>query len=101
MDSGYSYVWEFLVPADSIAEFERHYGRDGTWVGLFRRAQGYIETLLLSDRARAGRYITIDRWQSEEAYLAFRSDYAVDYAALDGECEKLTIGETCVGVFRE
>ena len=101
MGSGYSYVWEFHVSVDSAAEFEKHYGPNGTWAALFRRAPGYVDTLLLADRSLPGRYITIDRWASEEAYLAFRDAFAADYAALDLECEKLTTGETCLGVYRE
>lgn len=101
MGSGYSYVWEFLVPIDSVQEFEKHYGPDGTWAELFQRAPGYVETLLLADRSLLGRYVTIDRWESEDAYLAFRAAFAADYAAIDSECEKLTAGETCLGTFRE
>ncbi len=101
MNTGYSYVWEFLVSPESQAEFERHYGAEGTWVCLFRRSPGYIETLLLADRSTPGRYLTVDRWKSEEAYLAFRSAFSVPYAALDAECGKLTSGETFLGAFGE
>jgi heme-degrading monooxygenase HmoA len=101
MDSGYSYVWEFRVSPDFRVEFERHYGPDGTWGHLFRRAPGYIETLLLHDRSTPDRYLTIDRWQSEAAYLAFRSAFSAQYAELDAECEKLTAGETFFGAFAE
>lgn len=76
MGSGYSYVWEFLVSAGHRAAFEQHYGPEGTWVQLFRRFPGYRETLLLSDRSSPGRYLTIDRWQSEQAYLDFRSAFS-------------------------
>jgi heme-degrading monooxygenase HmoA len=99
MSTGYTYVWEFQVPHDALAEFERHYGPEGTWVQLFRRAPGYLETLLLQDRDLAGRYLTIDRWRSEAAYLAFRADFASEYAALDQACAQLTTHEASLGRF--
>lgn len=101
MRDRYTYVWEFRVATDAIADFERHYGPDGTWATLFKRSQGYIETLLLADRSLPGRYLTVDRWLDEAAYLSFRSRFAADYAALDSECEALTIEETFIGAFRE
>lgn len=101
MGDGYTYVWEFKVPFDLQVEFERHYGADGTWVELFRRAPGYVETLLLKDRSIAGRYLTVDRWQSEKAYLAFRSEFSAQYAQLDSECERLTSSESFLGAFTE
>ena len=80
--SGYSYVWEFEVRADRQAEFEAAYGPDGAWVALFREAAGYVGTLLLHDRERPLRYVTVDRWQSRREYLDFRARFAGRYAAL-------------------
>lgn len=101
MGTGHTYLWEFRVPPDTRAEFEHHYGPDGSWVQLFRRAPGYLGTLLLQDRDVDGRYLTIDRWESEAAYLAFRASFAQEYAALDATCERLTSSEVPLGTFRE
>lgn len=101
MDMRYSYVWEYRVAADSRAEFERQYGPDGDWVRLFRRSEGYIETLFLKDIAELGRYITIDRWKSEEDYMAFHVEFSEEYVRLDTLCEHLTIKETFLGAFGE
>lgn len=95
----FSYVWEFAVPREHEAEFERHYGPAGTWVQLFSRAPGYLGTLLLKDRETPGRYLTVDRWESEAAYRAFRSRYASEYQALDLQCENLTSSEKSLGKF--
>jgi len=81
------------------AEFERRYGSSGAWVALFRRAEGYIDTLLLHDASDPWRYITVDRWQSEKAYRAFRVQLAQEYDDLDRECEGLTVLETSIGEF--
>jgi heme-degrading monooxygenase HmoA len=101
MGNGYTYVWEFQVPPHSQSEFERSYGANGAWARLFRRSPDYLETLLLKDRSTTGRYVTVDRWRSEESYLEFRTSFAQQYAELDRECERLTTGETMLGAFSE
>jgi heme-degrading monooxygenase HmoA len=97
----YTYVWEFEVSPDLATDFEQHYGPTGTWAQLFRRSPDYLETLLLKDNAVPGRYLTVDRWRSENAYLAFKSAFAAQYAQLDNECERLTAGERSLGEFSE
>jgi heme-degrading monooxygenase HmoA len=92
-------VWEFQVRPESIAEFERAYGPDGPWAQLFRRSSAYLGTELLRDTDRAGRYLTIDRWASRDAFQQFKQQYAGEYAALDRALEKLTEGEALVGDF--
>jgi heme-degrading monooxygenase HmoA len=101
MATGYTYVWEFTVDERARTEFEREYGPGGRWVALFRSAAGYLESLLLRDDAVPGRYLTVDRWQSEAAYRAFRADFAAQYAALDRDCERLTQAERALGSFTE
>ncbi|MGH8166635.1 MAG: antibiotic biosynthesis monooxygenase family protein, partial [Woeseiaceae bacterium] len=97
----YTYLWEFEVSPELVADFEQHYGPAGTWAQLFRCSPDYIETLLLKDNAAPGRYLTVDRWRSEDAYLTFKSAFARQYAQLDNECEQLTVGERLLGGFSE
>jgi heme-degrading monooxygenase HmoA len=97
--AGCVYIWEFRVQPDCVEEFEKHYGPTGSWALLFRQAEGYIETLLLKDAAEPLRYVTIDRWRSEDDYRAFRSSFALQYAALDRQCESLTARESELGRF--
>lgn len=99
MVTGYTYIWEFIVEADFRKEFERCYGVNGLWVQLFQRAPGYQDTLLLRDRTHSERYLTIDRWQSEEAYKNFRKAFSREYEQLDGACSRLTLRETSLGTF--
>lgn len=101
MPSGYTYIWEFQVSAELQAEFEQCYGPDGAWVQLFREASGYIDTLLLKDRVVSGRYLSLDSWQSEAAYLAFREQYSLQYSQLNLACERLTLAEHSLGTFSE
>lgn len=95
----YSYIWEYCVEPTRRTEFEQRYGSSGAWVALFRRAEGYIDTLLLQDASDPLRYITVDRWQSVNAYRAFREQFAQEYSDLDRECEGLTSVETSLGEF--
>lgn len=95
----YIYIWEFEVRPGKEAEFEREYGPEGMWVRLFQGAPGYRETSLLRDPIHPRRYLTIDRWESEAAYQAFRAAHAREYAAIDAKCEGLTVAEREVGHF--
>jgi heme-degrading monooxygenase HmoA len=97
----YTYLWEFLVELERIGEFERHYGPRGTWVALFRQSPGYIETLMLRDPANPLHFITIDRWETLEAYQSFRSRFSREYAELDERCQHLTTKETLLGEYNE
>ena len=99
MEKQFTCIWEFDVPAAAEAEFRRHYGPGGSWVALFRNDPAFIETLLLQDPSREGRYVTIDRWQSAEAYRLFRQKFGEQYHALDQTCERLTKKETNLGSF--
>jgi heme-degrading monooxygenase HmoA len=98
-DPPYVYVWEFLVAPGREQEFLAAYGADGKWARLFRQADGYIETLLLRDRTVAERYLTIDRWSSEDAHAAFLQRFRSQYEALDRECEDLMRYEASLGSY--
>lgn len=97
----YTYVWEFQVSRDLEPDFERHYGPEGSWSQLFRQSSGYVETLLLKDKSINGRYLTLDRWRHESAFLSFRSKFSKQYEQLDQEMSNLTTGERPLGQFSE
>ncbi len=98
--AGFTTLWEFTVPPARQAEFESHYGPEGTWAQLFRRGTGYLGTELLKDRADPQRYLTVDRWSSHEAWLRFRDRFAAEYERLDRELEGLAARETPLGEYR-
>lgn len=97
--AGYTYIWEYEVRPGASGEFLRHYGPDGSWARLFRVAPGYLDTVLLRDLDRPDRYVTIDRWESEAAFRAFRELHASEFEALDARCAALTISEKEIGRF--
>jgi len=91
-------IWEYDVRAGDEAAFERLYGPEGAWAALFREHEGFVDTQLLrSDRP--GRYLTIDRWDSEAAYEAFLVRARERYAAIDALGDALTSSETRIGRF--
>lgn len=92
-------LWQFDIAEDKIAGFEAAYGPNGSWAGLFARSPEYLGTELLKDAYVPGRYVTIDRWRSEEAFRAFRAQHDPDYEALDRACDSVTAAETRIGAF--
>jgi len=92
-------VWRFTAKPVRVAEFERHYGSEGSWSQLFRRSPGYQGTTLLRDSATSNRFLLWDCWDSLSSFERFRQEHGTDYAALDNQCEALTEEETKVGIF--
>ncbi len=97
----YAYIWEFEVAAEQLADFFRHYGPSGTWAQLFRRSEGYLETILLQDQQSPGRYLTVDRWASSEAHDAFLQKHRLEYERMDALCESLIRAERSLGSYWE
>jgi len=92
-------VWEFIVRDGRISAFERHYGAEGTWAELFRGSQGYRGTILWRDKSDPRRYLTVDAWDSREAFEEMKARVAKEYARLDGQCADLTDAENYLGTF--
>lgn len=95
----YFYIWEFHVHEHHKQDFAAAYGSGGEWVKLFRQDPAYLGTTLLQDRDDPLRFVTIDSWQSREAYLAFRARHGEEFNALDAVCEAYTLREVALGEF--
>ena len=94
-------VWTFRPPRDREAEFAAAYASDGAWARLFRTADGFMETRLLRPAEPGGWWMTIDRWESEIAFIAFQRERGEDYRELDAELEGCAGEEVFVGAFDE
>jgi len=92
-------LWQFDIAEEKTPAFEAAYGPQGSWADLFARSPEYLGTELLKDAYVPGRYITIDRWSSEEAFRAFRAQHDSDYETLDRACDTLTAAEFRIGAF--
>ena len=90
---GYAYVWEYLVRPECVGAFEEAYGPNGPWVDLFNRASGYVRTELHRDRRNPNRYVTIDYWDSDVAWEAFRTAMSLEFEAIDVRCQDFTVEE--------
>ncbi len=96
----YVILWEFRPAPGREPEFRLAYGPDGRWMRLFKRTPGYLGSELLHDTDDVNRYLTLDRWESPEAYERFRVARGSDYEALDRECEGFTVHEARIGAFQ-
>jgi len=92
-------LWEYEVKPGSEERFENVYGPDGDWVRLFRSDTHYYQTRLVSDSLRRGVYLTMDFWESQEAYEQFLAGHRAEYEAIDAAGEQLTGKERRIGWF--
>ena len=95
----FSIIWRFRVATGQEAAFAQHYADSGSWAELFGRDSAWRSTRLMRDADQAGVYLTVDQWDSAEAYASFRQRHADAYAELDRRCEALTTEETLLGHF--
>ena len=95
----YVVIWRYRVDPAQEAKFAKAYGPKGEWARFFSAAKAYLVTELLADDERPGEYLTIDRWESEEAYSAFLGEHEAEYDRLDRRFEALTLSETRVGAY--
>jgi len=79
--------------------FEKVYGSDGAWVRLFARDAAYRGTRLVKDVERERVYLTLDFWNTREAYEKFKRENAAEYERIDKECEGMTVHERKIGEF--
>ena len=90
-------LWEYEVKPGDEERFENAYGPGGEWVRLFRGDSNYKETRLLRDTFRPAIYVTLDFWNSREAYQKFMAAHQKEYKKLDAAGEELTRSERRVG----
>ena len=95
----YLYIWEYDVDPNHIDDFKQLYGLDGGWVALFKKHDGYEFTLLLEDRERPNRFVTVDSWSSAEAHEKFRAAAVQEFDELDARGEGFTTAERNLGSF--
>jgi quinol monooxygenase YgiN len=92
-------IWQFRVGSEQADEFREVYGLDGLWAQLFRREIGFHGTELLHSCIHPNVFLTIDSWESAEAWAAFLRAWGDDYAALDRRCNALYLSEGEIGNF--
>jgi heme-degrading monooxygenase HmoA len=92
-------IWRFRVSTDNIDRFRQAYGPTGEWAALFGREIGFLGTELLQSTTEPDSFITIDTWDSPEAWAAFLRAWGDDYTALDHHTQSLAASERELGAF--
>ena len=92
-------IWEFVVKADAIGQFEQAYGPGGAWVRLFRAHPGFRGTTLLRDNENPRRYVTIDHWGTAAHRKRMMAMAKTRYSDLDQAFADLTESEDEIGTF--
>jgi heme-degrading monooxygenase HmoA len=82
-------LWEYEVKQGCEKRFEEAYGPDGGWVRLFRSNANYQETRLLRDALRPMIYLTLDFWNSRDAYEEFMAKHQAEYKRTDAIGEQI------------
>jgi hypothetical protein len=70
-------------------------------VRLFSSDENYRETRLMRDPFRPAIYVTLDFWDSRNAYEKFMATRKQEYKEADAVGEELTSNERCVGWFEK
>jgi heme-degrading monooxygenase HmoA len=94
-------LWEYEVKPGSEKDYEKVYGPEGDWARLFRRDRRYRGTRLLRDMERERVYVTLDYWESREAYEEFLKERKEEYDAIEKIGEALTRTERRMGWFED
>lgn len=94
-------VWEFEVRPECEDRFRSVYGSDGDWVQFFRGDANYQLSILVQDPSRSHVYLTLDFWNTREAYESFKQRHHEAYMSLDRACEGLSLGERHIGSFEQ
>jgi heme-degrading monooxygenase HmoA len=91
--------FRYRVHPSQARAFEHAYGPAGPWAALFSRHPGFRRTRLFRHRKDPALYITIDVWESKEAYDEFRAQNADAYNRLDAELALLKLEEHLLGYY--
>jgi heme-degrading monooxygenase HmoA len=92
-------IWQFRVASERAEEFRRVYGPAGAWAELFAREIGFLGTELLQSTSDPDIFVTMDSWDSTEAWAAFLRAWGDDYTALDHQTQSLVTSEDEIGAF--
>lgn len=94
-------LWRYRPAPGRETEFVSAYGADGNWARLFRRADGYLGTVLLPGAPGSGIYLTIDRWQAEADWDRFLAAPREEYHRLDQLLAPLCVEDVEIASFAE
>ena len=77
----YCILWKYEVDGSNAPEFEKEYGRNGSWFKFFEPCDDFLGTDLLKSTEESS-YTIIDRWMSKEDYENFLKENKGEYDQL-------------------
>ena len=86
-------IWQYDVAEGREGDFKRIYAADGDWATLFAVSDGYLGTELYRCIGTSGRYITVDRFSSAEAWDRLLDEQGPRYVEIDRLAEATTSRE--------
>ena len=93
-------IWKFIPKKGLEKQFEEAYGPHGLWIELFSKTNDYLGTSLLREIDSENIYLAVDRWNSKEAYNAFKLRFFEEYHLIDRQCRQLTESEEFSGEYK-
>lgn len=94
----YCILWKYEVDASKQADFEKEYGREGSWFKFFEPCDDYFGHDLLKNTDGKS-YNLLDRWMSKEDYDSFLKSNQAEYDQLNEKFKALYTSETQLGTF--
>jgi heme-degrading monooxygenase HmoA len=91
--------YRYRVHPQQVRAFEHAYGQNGPWVQLFARHPAYRRTRLFRHKTDPHIYVTVDVWETKEAYDDFRAQNADEYNRLDAQLAMLKLEEHLLGYY--
>jgi heme-degrading monooxygenase HmoA len=82
-----------------MEQFREVYGPEGDWAQLFGREIGFLGTELLQSTTEPDIFVTMDTWDSTEAWAAFLRAWGDDYTALEHRTQPLILSEFEIAAF--
>ncbi|MEQ9404215.1 MAG: hypothetical protein RIM99_11545 [Cyclobacteriaceae bacterium] len=94
----YCILWKYDVDSKNQSDFEKEYGRTGSWFKFFEPCDEYLGHDLLKNTDGKS-YNLIDRWISKKDYEGFLKSNKAEYDQLNEKFSGLYTAETQLGTF--
>lgn len=91
--------FRYRVHPAQVRAFEHAYGATGPWSKLFATSPLYVRTRLFRHRTDPATYLTVDMWNSKDAWDHFRANNSEAYARLDRQLHMLYLEELLLGYY--
>lgn len=94
----YTLVWKYECNPSTASEFEKEYGRNGSWFKLFETNEDYLGQEFIKN-VETGTYLIIDKWISKEVYESFVNENEATYEQFTSKFKSLYTSEEFLGAY--